>query len=144
MEADKRACTSVCNFAGKTIKGPLQVQTLNPLRALQVAVLPGPSGKRLTQKLAEATAMIYSCRLQIQERLTHQIAAHLLAELQAAGVLLLCKASHMCMVARGVEQHASSTVTVAAYGVFEHDHALRRQAMRQLTAHPPDQLSSGQ
>lgn len=94
--------------------------------------MPGPGGQRLTQQLAESIAREYSWQLQIQERLTHQIATRLCTELQAAGVMLLCQASHMCMVARGVEQHASSTVTVASYGIFESDHLLRRQAIHQL------------
>lgn len=103
---------------------------------MQIVALAGSGGKKLTQKLAEAVAKIYTCRLQIQERLTHQIAARLFTELQASGVLLLCKASHMCMVARGVEQHASSTVTVAAYGIFESDNVLRQQVLQQLKSAP--------
>lgn len=99
---------------------------------MQIVLLPGPSGQTLTQKAAEAIARVYSWQLQIQERLTHQIATRLFTDLQAAGVLLLCQASHMCMVARGVEQHASSTVTVAAYGVFESDHVLRRRVVQRL------------
>ena len=105
---------------------------LRTASAVQIVSLPGSSGKKLTHQLAESIARVYSCQLQIQERLTHQIATRLFTDLRAAGVLLLCKASHMCMVARGVEQHASSTVTVAAYGVFESDPVLRRQVVHQL------------
>lgn len=76
----------------------------------------------------------FSRRLQIQERLTHQIAEALHSSLGASGTIVLCRATHMCMVARGVEKHASSTVTMAVYGVFESDHALRGRAIQRLRA----------
>ena len=101
---------------------------------VQIVLLPGASGRKLPQKLAASVVQIYSQQLQIQERLTHQIATHLYTDLQAAGIIVLCKASHMCMVARGVEQHASSTITMAAYGAFEIDHVLRSQVIHQLRA----------
>jgi GTP cyclohydrolase I len=49
-------------------------------------------------------------------------------------VLVLCEATHMCMVARGVEKHASSTVTTAARGGAQHSAALRSQMLLRLTS----------
>ena len=94
--------------------------------------MPGASGAHLSHSLAEQVTRASSRRLQIQERLTHQIASALHSSLQPAGTLVLCQAAHMCMVARGVEKHASSTVTMAAYGIFETDHTLRAQALQRL------------
>lgn len=50
----------------------------------------------------------------------------------AAGTLVVCEASHMCMVARGVEKHASSTVTMAARGACNQDVALRAMLLQRL------------
>lgn len=99
---------------------------------VQVICLPGHSGARLLQNQAQAIVQAFSKRLQIQERLTHQIADAIHSSTGAAGTLVLCRAKHMCMVARGVEKHASSTATIAACGVFESNHALRSQALQGL------------
>ncbi len=53
-----------------------------------------------------------------------------------AGVLVVCEAAHMCMVARGVEEHASSTTTTAARGPWASCTAARLAALRMLLAHP--------
>jgi len=58
----------------------------------------------------------FTQRLQLQERITQQVADAVAALTGAAGVLVCCRAAHMCMVARGVENHAGSTVTRAAVG----------------------------
>lgn len=101
---------------------------------MQAICIPGSCGARLTRDQLEAVLKAYSSRLQIQERLTHQIADALHTSLGAAGTLVLCRAAHMCMVARGVEKHASSTLTMAAHGVFESNHVLRSQALQRLQA----------
>ena len=84
------------------------------------------------QALLQPILHSFSRRLQIQERLTHQVADAVQGCTQAAGVLVLCRAAHMCMVARGVEKHASSTVTVAVRGVFQVDPTLRLKMLRTL------------
>lgn len=119
---------------GVAAEKTLRFTTILNCCILQIVLLPGNNGQKLSQKLAESVVQTYTQQLQIQERLTHQIATRLCAELHPAGVLVLCKASHMCMVARGVEQHASSTITVAAYGIFELDHVLRSQVVHRLRA----------
>jgi len=76
---------------------------------------------------------LYCCRLQIQERITHQVADALRAAVPAcAGVLVVCDATHMCMVSRGVEKHSSSTVSTAVRGVFAERAHLKAAALRQL------------
>lgn len=99
---------------------------------VQVICLPGRHGSRLSRDQAQAIVHAFSKRLQIQERLTHQIADAVHSGASAAGTLVLCRAKHMCMVARGVEKHASSTVTIAACGLFESNHTLRNQALQSL------------
>jgi GTP cyclohydrolase IA len=62
---------------------------------------------------------IFSRRLQIQERLTSQIADSIMKHLEAKGVMVICNAQHFCMIARGVEKQNSIMVTSAVRGVFE-------------------------
>jgi len=79
---------------------------------------------------------VYSKRLQVQERLGQQIADAVMmnSHLQASEVLVLCESAHMCMVARGVEEHASSTVTTAARGGWASSAQQRGIALRALLA----------
>lgn len=62
---------------------------------------------------------IYSRRLQIQEHMTSQIADALQNHLEPIGVMVIVKAKHLCMMARGVEKQRSSVVTSAIRGEFD-------------------------
>lgn len=88
------------------------------------------------QPLSDAEALqlvqCYTKRLQVQERITQQVAAAVQRLVQPAGVMVVVQAVHMCMVARGVENHAGSTSTRAALGVFESDPQLRCQFLKRV------------
>jgi GTP cyclohydrolase I len=75
-------------------------------------------------KLAR-TVEIYARRLQIQERMTGQIADALMDNLNSKGVMVVLEAEHMCMTMRGVKKPGSKTVTVAARGCFSEEQKLR-------------------
>ena len=62
---------------------------------------------------------IFSHRLQVQERLTHQIREAIREALNPRGVMVMVEAHHMCMQMRGVEKQCSLTVTTAHCGEFE-------------------------
>ena len=75
-------------------------------------------------KLARIVDM-YSRRLQIQERLTEQIADAVMAETNAEGVGVVIRAKHLCMMMRGVEKQNSEMLTSAVLGSFRSDEKVR-------------------
>jgi len=75
-------------------------------------------------KLARIVDM-YTRRLQIQERLTEQIADAVMKEADAEGVGVVIRAKHLCMMMRGVEKQNSEMVTSAVQGSFRSDEKVR-------------------
>lgn len=74
----------------------------------------------------------FARRLQLQERLTVQIASTLNEVLKPRGVAVVIEASHGCMSSRGVNQHGVSMVTQCWLGDFREDPALRRELLETL------------
>ena len=74
-------------------------------------------------------AEIFARRLQVQERLTQQIAKTLFDELKPIGVMVVIEAEHTCMTLRGVKKPGAVTITSAVLGGFRRDPRTRAEAM---------------
>ena len=91
-----------------------------------------PDGKIIgLSKLARITDM-YARRLQVQERMTKEIADAIQESMQPAGVAVVIEAKHLCMMARGVEKQSSNMVTSHVLGAFRTDAATRAEFMNLL------------
>jgi GTP cyclohydrolase IA len=73
---------------------------------------------------------VFARRLQVQERLTDQIADAIMEVLAPAGVGVVVEAAHFCMMMRGVEKQNSRTVTSALRGIFRDDSRTRDEFIR--------------
>ncbi len=96
-----------------------------------------PDGKVIGLSKVARICEIYGRRLQVQERLTAQIADALQGLLKPKGVAVVVEASHMCMVMRGVQKVGSWTSTSAVRGVFAEDAKTRHEFMS-LIRHTPN------
>lgn len=74
-------------------------------------------------------ADIFCRRLQIQERLTKDVAHAINQVLKPQGVVVVVESCHLCMVMRGVEKTGSTTITSCAIGCFEEDPKTRNEFM---------------
>ena len=91
-----------------------------------------PDGRVAGLSKLARTVEVYARRLQLQERLTAQVADALMENLKPKGVMVLLEAEHMCMTMRGIKKPGSRTVTVVTRGAFETDAALRESFYRML------------
>jgi GTP cyclohydrolase I len=73
---------------------------------------------------------VFARRLQVQERLTDQVACAIQDVLEPRGVGVVIEAMHLCMMMRGVEKQNSKTVTSAVRGVFKEDQRTREEFLR--------------
>lgn len=91
-----------------------------------------PRGKVLGLSKFARIVDMYARRLQIQERLTREIADAILSVTDAAGVGVIIEAKHMCMMMRGVEKQNSSMGTSVMLGEFRESYNTRQEFLRLL------------
>jgi GTP cyclohydrolase I len=89
-----------------------------------------PNGKIVGLSKIPRIVDVYAQRLQVQERLTEQIAEGLCRVISPAGVGVVIEAYHLCMMMRGVQKQNSKTITSALTGVFREDPKTRDEFLR--------------
>jgi GTP cyclohydrolase I len=89
-----------------------------------------PNGKIVGLSKLPRVVDVFAQRLQVQERLTEQIATALTEVLEPLGVGVVIEAYHLCMMMRGVQKQNSKTITSALRGVFRDDPKTRDEFLR--------------
>ena len=83
-----------------------------------------PDGKVVGLSKLARTVEVYARRLQLQERLTNQIADAIMEHLGSKGVIVMIEGEHLCMTMRGIKKIGSSTVSLVRKGNFKKDQEL--------------------
>ena len=91
-----------------------------------------PSKKILGLSKFARVVDVFARRMQVQERMTSQIADALVEALEPEGLAVVTEASHLCMMMRGVEKQGSTTRTSAMRGVFKSDARTRQEFLDSL------------
>lgn len=94
-----------------------------------------PNGRIVGLSKLPRVVEVFARRLQVQERLTEQIAGALMDVLDPQGVAVVVEAAHLCMMMRGVEKQNSKTITSAMRGVFMEDLGTREEFLRLCMVH---------
>ena len=89
-----------------------------------------PAGRILGLSKIPRLVEVFARRLQVQERLTEQVADAIMEVLRPRGAAVVIEAQHLCMMMRGVEKQNSSTVTSALRGAFRDDVRTREEFLR--------------
>lgn len=91
-----------------------------------------PNGKIIGLSKIPRLVEMFARRLQVQERMTQQIAETLQEILQPKGVAVMVEGAHMCAMMRGVKKSNANMVTTAMLGAFEQDESLRDEFLSQV------------
>ena len=100
-----------------------------------VAYLPGTTGRFTGLSKVARLVEGYARRLQVQERMTSQIADAMQQMLDPVGVLVVLEAEHSCMSIRGVRKPGSKTVTTSVRGIYRTDSSARAEVMSFIHSH---------
>ena len=93
-----------------------------------------PNGRVIGLSKLPRVVDIFARRLQLQERMTNEIAETIKSKINPLGVAVVCEGTHLCMAMRGVEKQNSYTITSAMLGAFR-DQARTRMEFLELLKH---------
>lgn len=94
-----------------------------------------PDGKIIGFSKLPRIVEVFARRLQVQERLTDQIAHAIMDAIRPKGVGVVVEAAHLCMMMRGVEKQNSRTITSSVQGIFRRDQRTRDEFLRLVASH---------
>ncbi|HTC24340.1 MAG TPA: GTP cyclohydrolase I FolE [Gemmatimonadales bacterium] len=97
-----------------------------------------PNGKIMGLSKVARIVDVFARRLQVQERLTDEIADAVMDVIRPHGVGVVIEAAHFCMMMRGVQKQNSRTVTSALRGIFRDDSKTRDEFLRLAHNHPSE------
>ncbi len=92
-----------------------------------------PDGKIIGLSKIPRIVEVFARRLQVQERMTQQIADTINKYIQPVGVAVVSEAFHMCMMMRGVEKQNSSATASAVHGIFQEDARTRTEFLNLIS-----------
>lgn len=92
-----------------------------------------PKGEVVGLSKLARTVEVYARRLQLQEKMTAQIADAIMDNLDPEGVMVVCEAEHLCMTMRGVKKPGTKTVNVVTRGVFNGNDSLQNSFFNLLS-----------
>jgi GTP cyclohydrolase I len=102
-----------------------------------------PNGKVIGLSKLPRIVDVFARRLQLQERMTNEIAETIRSKINPLGVAVVCEGTHLCMAMRGVEKQNSYTITSAMLGAFR-DQVRTRMEFLELIKHRPTSVPSPQ
>ena len=102
-----------------------------------------PQGKVIGLSKLPRLLDVFARRLQVQERLTDQVAAAVAGAIEPRGVAVMLEAVHFCMMMRGVEKQQSMTTTTSWLGAFERDASLRQEFLASVRGVPAEPAHGG-
>ena len=114
-----------------------------PIRGVvHLAYIPNGRSRVITglSKLSRVVE-VFARRLQVQERMTQQIARAIDTSLDPLGVIVVVEAVHYCMISRGVQQRSSTTITTARRGAFQSNPALEGKFQEYLRLRRPEPIT---
>lgn len=91
-----------------------------------------PNNKVVGLSKLARTVEVFARRLQLQERMTAQIADSIMHYLEVKGVMVVIEAEHMCMTMRGIKKPGSKTVTVVTRGIFKSETKFRSEVYEMI------------
>jgi GTP cyclohydrolase I len=97
-----------------------------------------PKGKVIGLSKIPRLVDVFARRLQVQERLTKQIAEAIKEAIDPIGVGVVIEARHLCMMMRGVEKQHSATVTSSMLGAFRDEHQTREEFLSLIRSAKPN------
>ena len=96
-----------------------------------------PNGRVIGLSKLPRLVDIFARRLQLQERMTNQIAETIRTKIEPLGVAVVCEGTHLCMAMRGVEKQNSYTITSAMLGAFRDNARTRMEFLELLKLRTP-------